>query len=215
MGFNREAGGTLNSMTTGGKSYYYLTNALGSVVALTDDTGAKVNSYSYSPRGVTHAATSEQVPQPYRFAGAYQDPTGLYHYEACYYDPNIGRFKSPDPSGQEKNLYLYAQGYPVNRIDSTGLPDLGLFTGASSAVGLSNDGASVGAMWNAGLDGQWGKAAGTSFGPAVGTVVEAACIGGGAVVAGPTGAAVAAVPCMAAGGAATSFAEDRAVSAWS
>ncbi|MFE5208951.1 RHS repeat-associated core domain-containing protein [Streptomyces sp. NPDC056600] len=215
MGFNREPGGTLNSMTTGGKSYYYLTDALGSVVALTDDTGAKVNSYSYSPRGVTRAATTEQVPQPYRFAGGYQDPTGLYHYAARYYDPNIGRFNSPDPSGQEKNPYLYAEGDPVNRIDPTGLLGMGLFTGALSAVGLSNDGASVGAMWNAALDGQWGKAAGIGFGLAVGTAVEAACIGVAAVGAGPTAAAIAAVPCMAIGEAASSFAEDRAVSAWS
>ncbi|GAA1546446.1 hypothetical protein GCM10009730_64480 [Streptomyces albidochromogenes] len=44
--------------------------------------------------------TSETVPQPHRFAGGYPDPTGLYLYEARYYDPNIGRFTSPDPSGQ-------------------------------------------------------------------------------------------------------------------
>lgn len=40
---------------------------------------------------------------------------------ARYYDPNIGRFTQPDPSGQEKNPYLYAEGDPVNRIDPTGL----------------------------------------------------------------------------------------------
>ncbi|MER7666743.1 RHS repeat-associated core domain-containing protein, partial [Streptomyces sp. NPDC096193] len=51
----------------------------------------------------------------------YQDPTGLYHYAARYYDPNIGRFTQPDPSGQEKNPYLYAEGDPVNRIDPNGL----------------------------------------------------------------------------------------------
>ncbi|MEU0355804.1 RHS repeat-associated core domain-containing protein [Streptomyces cyaneofuscatus] len=120
-GFNREPGGTLNSMTRGGKNHYYLTDALGSVVALADESGTKVNTYSYSPRGVQRAATSEQAPQPYRFAGGYQDPTGLYHFAARYYDPNIGRFTTPDPSGQEKNPYLYAEGDPVNRIDPTGL----------------------------------------------------------------------------------------------
>ncbi|MER7487623.1 RHS repeat-associated core domain-containing protein [Streptomyces sp. NPDC126497] len=121
MGFNREPGGTLNSMTTGGKSYYYLTDAIGSVVALADETGTKVNTYAYSPRGVERSTTTEKVPQPYRFAGGYQDPTGLYHFSARYYDPNIGRFTSPDPSGQEKNPYLYAEGDPVNRIDPQGL----------------------------------------------------------------------------------------------
>ncbi|MFJ3936822.1 RHS repeat-associated core domain-containing protein [Streptomyces parvus] len=124
-GFNREPGGTLNSVTRGGKNHYYLTDALGSVVALADDAGAKVNTYAYSPRGVQRAATAEQVPQPYRFAGGYQDPTGLYHFAARYYDPNIGRFTTPDPSGQEQNPYLYAAGDPVNRIDPTGLFSMG------------------------------------------------------------------------------------------
>ncbi|WP_374206441.1 RHS repeat-associated core domain-containing protein [Streptomyces sp. WAC04114] len=124
MGFNREPGGTLNSMTTGGKSYHYLTDAIGSVVALADESGTKVNSYAYSPRGVARGTTTEQVSQPYRFAGGFQDPTGLYHFSARYYDPNIGRFTSPDPSGQEKNPYLYAEGDPVNRIDPHGLLSL-------------------------------------------------------------------------------------------
>ncbi len=120
-GFNREPGGTLNSMTRGGKNHYYLTDALGSVVALADEAGTKVNTYAYSPRGVQRAGTSEQIPQPYRFAGGYQDTTGLYHFAARYYDPNIGRFTTPDPSGLEKNPYLYAAGDPVNTIDPTGL----------------------------------------------------------------------------------------------
>ncbi len=82
----------------GGKNHYYLTDALGSVVALADESGTKVNTYAYSPRGVQRATTTEQVPQPYRFAGGYQDPTGLYHFAARYYDPNIGRFTTPPPT---------------------------------------------------------------------------------------------------------------------
>ncbi|MEV5102098.1 RHS repeat-associated core domain-containing protein [Streptomyces massasporeus] len=122
MGCNREPGGTLNSMTTGGKTYYYVTDAIGSVVALADGDGNKVNTYAYSPRGVRILAqSSEPVAQPYRFAGGYQDPTGLYHFQARYYDANIGRFTQPDPSGQEENPYLYAEGDPVNRIDPQGL----------------------------------------------------------------------------------------------
>jgi hypothetical protein len=72
MGFNREPGGNLNSMTTGGKSYYYLTDAIGSVVALADETGTKVNSYAYSPRSVERGTTTEKISQPYRFAGGFQ-----------------------------------------------------------------------------------------------------------------------------------------------
>lgn len=126
MGFNREPGGTLNSMTTGGKTYFYLTDAIGSVIGLADEDGNKVDSYAYSPRGVRILAqSSEPVAQPYRFAGNFQDPTGLYHLRARYYDANIGRFTQPDPSGQEQNPYLYAEGDPVNRIDPDGLLSLG------------------------------------------------------------------------------------------
>ncbi|WP_434097401.1 RHS repeat-associated core domain-containing protein [Streptomyces massasporeus] len=137
MGFNREPGGTLNSMTTGGKTYYYLTDAIGSMVALADADGNKVNTYAYSPRGVRILAqSSEPVAQPYRFAGGYQDPTGLYHFQARYYDANIGRFTQPDPSGQEKNPYLYAEGDPVNRIDPQGTLSLG---GVADALGPAGD----------------------------------------------------------------------------
>ncbi|MFH9697427.1 RHS repeat-associated core domain-containing protein [Streptomyces globisporus] len=179
-GFNREPGGTLNSMTRGGKNHYYLTDALGSVVALTDEAGTKVNTYSYSPRGVQRAATTEQVPQPYRFAGGYQDPTGLYHFAARYYDPNIGRFTTPDPSGQEQNPYLYAAGDPVNRIDPTGLFSFadgvgvvaGTIAGAAAVatvavacagtagVGCVAAGAVTAALWGAGAGGAGATIAG-------------------------------------------------------
>ncbi|GHA71466.1 hypothetical protein GCM10010372_83090 [Streptomyces tauricus] len=45
----------------------------------------------------------------------------MYRLGARYYDTNIGRFTQPDPSSQEKNPYLYAEGDPVNRIDPNGL----------------------------------------------------------------------------------------------
>ncbi|MFI1532379.1 RHS repeat-associated core domain-containing protein [Streptomyces griseus] len=214
-GFNREPGGTLNSMTRGGKNHYYLTDALGSVVALTDEAGTKVNTYAYSPRGVQRATTTETAPQPYRFAGGYQDPTGLYHFAARYYDPNIGRFTTPDPSGQEQNPYLYAEGDPVNRIDPTGLLSLsGIGNGITNAVSGANDANTVGKIWNAGADGDWGEAAGVSFGLAVGKMVETVCLRG-AATGGGLGVAVATVPCMAAGEFAGSYAEDKTVAAWS
>ncbi|MER6290677.1 RHS repeat-associated core domain-containing protein [Streptomyces sviceus] len=136
MGFNREPGGTLNSMTTGGKTYFYLTDAIGSVVGLADEDGNKVDTYTYSPRGVRILAqSSEPVAQPFRFAGNYQDPTGLYHLKARYYDANIGRFTQPDPSGLEENPYLYAEGDPVNRIDPQGTLSLSSVAGALGPVG--------------------------------------------------------------------------------
>lgn len=60
-------------------------------------------------------------------------PAGLYHFAARYYDPNIGRFTSPDPSGQEENPYLYAEGDPVIRIDPQRTLSLG---GIGNSLGI-------------------------------------------------------------------------------
>ncbi|MDW4902687.1 RHS repeat protein, partial [Streptomyces californicus] len=48
-------------------------------------------------------------------------------------------FTTPDPSGQEKNPYLYADGDPVNRIDPTGLIDWGGVAAVAlgTAVGIT------------------------------------------------------------------------------
>jgi uncharacterized protein RhaS with RHS repeats len=43
---------------------------------------------------------------------------------ARYYGPQLGRFAQPDPSGQEKNRYLYAGGDPINNSDPSGLLSL-------------------------------------------------------------------------------------------
>ncbi|GGX36568.1 hypothetical protein GCM10010383_78380 [Streptomyces lomondensis] len=97
----REPAGTLNSMPTGGKSYYYLTDATGNVLGLVDDTGKRTHTYAYGPTGLPRGTTTEAVSQPYRYTGAYLDPTGLYKMGHRYYDPTLGRFTQPDPSGQE------------------------------------------------------------------------------------------------------------------
>ncbi|MFD8152637.1 RHS repeat-associated core domain-containing protein [Streptomyces sp. NPDC059720] len=95
------------------------------------------------------------------FRGRLPGPTGLYHFQARYYDANIGRFTQPDPSGQEKNPYLYAEGDPVNRIDPNGTLSFGPVL---DAISLGNDAATVGKAWNAAVDGDYGRAAGITFG---------------------------------------------------
>lgn len=51
-----------------------------------------------------------------------QDPTGLIWMGARYYDPQGGRFISPDPVGHPLclDLYAYADGDPVNNFDPDG-----------------------------------------------------------------------------------------------
>ncbi|MFI8191661.1 RHS repeat-associated core domain-containing protein [Streptomyces sp. NPDC085946] len=173
-GFIREPAGTLNSMTTGGKSYYYLTDATGNVLGLVDDAGKRTHTYAYGPTGLPRTTPTEAVPQPYRYSGAYLDPTGLYKMGHRYYDPQLGRFTQPDPSGQETNPYLYAGGDPISNTDPSGL-GFGSFVdgvfGAKDAVEAWQNRADPDAL------------IAQSVGMVAGTVFGAACNAGTATMA--------------------------------
>ncbi len=58
---------------------------------------------------------------------------GLIYFNARYYDPTLGRFLSEDPSRKGVNWYTYSENDPINRIDPSGLDDVG-FARLSSAV---------------------------------------------------------------------------------
>ncbi|MFH8336296.1 RHS repeat-associated core domain-containing protein [Streptomyces sp. AM6-12] len=122
-GFVREPSGTLVAMRRGGSSQYYLTDAQNSVIGLVDASGKRTATYTYGPYGEPRTNTGTQ--QPFRYTSTYLDPSGVYKMGARYYDPSLGRFTQPDPSGKESNPYLYADGDPVNRVDPTGTTDLG------------------------------------------------------------------------------------------
>nr|WP_051096291.1 RHS repeat-associated core domain-containing protein [Streptomyces sulphureus] len=178
-GFVREAQGTLNSMTRDGESYYYLTDATGNTVAMVDEDGKQTADYYYSPRGVTIAEENQGTSQPYRFAGAYQDPTTMYHMAARYYDTRTGRYTQPDPSGQETNPYLYAAGDPVNNTDPTGLyswddfkSDIGAVVGTTTVGAGAGGGIGCAVGWLMGPPGcVAGGTAGGFIGGGVGAVV--------------------------------------------
>ena len=98
-----------------------LTDALGSVIAQSDESGAITGEYSYSPFGET-VETGEISDNPLQYTGRENDGSGLYYYRARYYDPGLKRFISRDPIGLEGgiNVYLYALANPIRWFDSTG-----------------------------------------------------------------------------------------------
>ncbi|MDQ4068311.1 MAG: hypothetical protein M3203_02355, partial [Actinomycetota bacterium] len=117
---------------------YYLFDGLGSVVAITDGSGSVRNRYAYGPYGspIT-SGTSEQVGNPWGFAGGYRDTTGLIKFGTRYYDPTLGRWTQRDPVPSELP-YAYAGDNPVNFVDPTGRDlDFGdALTFASDASGF-------------------------------------------------------------------------------
>ncbi len=101
---------------------FYQTDALGSVIALTDETGTVRTTYTYDPFGNV-TISGESSDNPFQYTGRENDGTGLYYYRARYYSPELQRFISEDPIGLEGgiNLYAYVGNNPVNFVDPLGL----------------------------------------------------------------------------------------------
>ncbi len=100
----------------------YLTDSLGSIIALTDENGVVKTTYTYDPFGNV-TISGETSDNPFQFAGRENDGMGLYYYRARYYSPELQRFISEDPIGIEGgiNLFVYVGNNPVNFVDPLGL----------------------------------------------------------------------------------------------
>jgi RHS repeat-associated protein len=99
----------------------YLSDTVGSTLALADSSGALDTNYTYEPFGATTVNGSSG--NPYQFTGRENDGTGLYYYRARYYSPAFQRFISQDPigfAGRNANVYGYASNDPIDYRDASG-----------------------------------------------------------------------------------------------
>ena len=106
-----------------GDGFVPLTDALSSVLALTDEAGEVGVEYTYQPFGAL-ANPAAPDPNPYRFTGREDDGTGLYFHRARYYHPALQRFIAENPigfAGAHANLYAYAQNNPLTLSDPFGV----------------------------------------------------------------------------------------------
>jgi RHS repeat-associated protein len=105
------------------KAYFAITDHLGSVTVITDKDGQAVWRSEYSPYGTINGAEGSIDFQGI-FTGKEVDlETGLYYFNARWYDPETGRFITEDPARDGVNWYAYCGNNPLNRIDPTGLSD--------------------------------------------------------------------------------------------
>ncbi|TQV68228.1 hypothetical protein FKG94_23290 [Exilibacterium tricleocarpae] len=108
---------------------YYHTDALGSVVAASDETGALLWRKSYRPYG-EKVTDGEGSLQSLSFTGKLHDEvSGLTYMGARYYDPEMGRFMGLDPAGvlgylesnpKLFNRYAYGNNNPYRYVDPDG-----------------------------------------------------------------------------------------------
>jgi RHS repeat-associated protein len=114
------------------KTYFYITDHLGTVHAVTDLSGNIVESYQFdawgrvlgvfdgSGRPLTQSAIGNKILWQGR---EYSWATGLYFFRARWYDPITGRWLSNDPIGISGGLnqYVFCGDNPVNKRDPMGL----------------------------------------------------------------------------------------------
>ncbi len=109
-----------------GQAAYYDADGGGSVVGLTDATGAQVNRYAYDPFGGVISRV-ESLSNDFEFVGQFglrADGSGLVHVRARFLDVGLGRFVSIDPLRSpivEPLTYRYAYNSPLNYADINGL----------------------------------------------------------------------------------------------
>lgn len=114
--------GAAVAIEIGSKFYVPIHDQAGSVACLLDGaTGDLVESYRYTAYGKEEF---EDALTPWRFASKRtDDETGLVYFGKRYYNPETGRWITPDPLGREggPNLYTYLLNNPLNGCDHYGL----------------------------------------------------------------------------------------------
>lgn len=139
MYFQYDANGSPLGFIYNSTQYFYITNQMGDVLAITDTNGDIMANYEYDAWGkcvstVTAHDNDIEIKlaniNPIRYRGYYFDSeTGYYYLLSRYYDSSICRFINSDlqifalcniEEAFGSNLYSYCVNDPLNYLDKTG-----------------------------------------------------------------------------------------------
>ena len=117
-------------------------DGLGSIAALTDESGATVQTYAYAAFGGIGTQTGTDLNRvTFTAREAMGDTLGFFYYRHRIYDPTTGRFTSEDPLGfiDGPNRYVYCANNPISIIDPYGLEGKSWFPRDLSGIGKVNN----------------------------------------------------------------------------
>jgi len=105
------------------KLYFVHQDHLDSTSIVTNDTGEVVSKQVYYPYGSTRSTIDHQpltIERQYTSQVSDIDQTGLYYYNARYYNPLIAKFTQADTLGDGLNRYSYVGSNPIIFTDPSG-----------------------------------------------------------------------------------------------
>ncbi len=120
---------------SGNNINYYLRDAHGDTIGLTDGTSGVIKDYKHDAFGNLAFEYGTRAETPFRYNGQYYDEeSGLYYLRNRYYNPELGRFLTEDPAKDGLNWYIYCNNDPVNMADQWGLAPFDLFSTPDDAA---------------------------------------------------------------------------------
>lgn len=110
---------TYNSQLT---TKYLVTDHLGSTRSLTNSSGSLISSslISYFPYGTIRNPPTPSSPSRQYTSQINDSTTGLYFYNARYYNPQTANFLTVDSQNQRTNRYSYSLNNPLKYTDPSG-----------------------------------------------------------------------------------------------
>ena len=117
-------GSGLTAQISGGQTYFYNYNHLGSTSEITGADGTAINAYTYDQEGTVTGSTGTLV-NPFTYVGKYgimDDADGLWYMRARYVSKETDSFITVDPIRQNGsvNVYKYADNTLNYVVDLTG-----------------------------------------------------------------------------------------------